>query len=156
MSVTGPSVMLWVFQSRLSHHWTLTPTLVTVATTVASGSGRVVRFSWSSSGWIATRLPTCIPRRDKVAAIGRQFAGDLNIYGTNGWDLAGFAECHCDGYGDVSSFSERVNPEGRSWFTYWLAVHAGPNLAGVDIQTGDILRLWTDLFEHGTRSNTCT
>ena len=89
-------------------------------------------------------------RHGKVAAIGRQFAGDLNIYGTSGWDLAGFAECHCDGYGDVGSFSERVNPEGRSWFTHWLAIHAGPSLAGVDIQTtsyacGRIVRLDMEL-----------
>jgi hypothetical protein len=63
-----------------------------------------------------------------------------------GSDLAGFAEVHCDGYGDPERFANDVNPDGRSWYTYWLAVATGPKLNDVPMQatayaSGRVLRL---------------
>lgn len=65
--------------------------------------------------------------------VGQIFRGELQTgkSGRLGFDLAGYAEVHCDGYDDCTSFTSTVNPRGRSWYTHHLAVHAGERLQGV-------------------------
>eukprot|EP01043_Picozoa_sp_COSAG02_P003114 COSAG02_NODE_74_length_41878_cov_9.737954_25_plen_196_part_00 len=50
----------------------------------------------------------------KVDAVGQIFRGELQTGKSSrpGFDLAGYAEVHCDGYDDCTSFTNTVNPRG--------------------------------------------
>lgn len=82
----------------------------------------------------------------KRAALGQQFRGEQSVTAQAGYDIASYAEVHCNGRDDVRRYADSVNPYGRSYFTWWLAVCVGPKLNGVPIQAttyggGRVIRL---------------
>jgi len=90
----------------------------------------------------------------KRQALGQMVRGEL-AYSADAptpTDLAAYAEVHCQTAEEARKWGAQVQPTGRSYFTYYLAVFAGPRLNGTDIVAtqyadGRVLRL--DCRLHG-------
>jgi hypothetical protein len=59
-------------------------------------------------------------------ALGQQFQGLQSTPTTSGaYDIAAYAEVHCDGKDDANKYANDINPGGRPYFTWWLVVRVG-------------------------------
>ena len=98
-----------------------------------------IRLSYQNTdGWRTSRV--------KRVTLGQQFSGRQSVTARAGYDVAAYAEVHCNGLEDPQRYADDVNPEGRTYFTWWLAVCVGPRLNGVPVQAtayggGRVIRL---------------
>ena len=104
-----------------------------------TNSANTVRLSYQNTdGWRSSRT--------KRKALGQQFQGLQSTTSSGGYDIAAYAEVHCNGKDDVNKYANDINPAGRSYFTWWLAVCVGPALDDVPVQAytyggGRVIRL---------------
>ena len=104
-----------------------------------TNSANTIRLSYQNTdGWRSSRT--------KRKALGQQFQGLQSTTSSGGYDIAAYAEVHCNGKDDVNKYANDINPAGRSYFTWWLAVCVGPALDDVPIQAytyggGRVIRL---------------
>ncbi len=84
----------------------------------------VIAFQ-NTDGW-----RSCAKKR---MILGQQFQGTQSTTKKAGYDISAYAEVHCNGHDDVKKYANDVNPKGRTYFTWWLAVCVGPTLNGTPV-----------------------
>ena len=64
---------------------------------------------------LATRSRAWRSSRTKRKALGQQFQGLQSTTSSGGYDIAAYAEVHCNGKDDVNKYANDINPAGRSY-----------------------------------------